>query len=120
MTPTVLNLKDLVPFGNTLEFEGYLYGDARVSFILVDMPPGAGPRLHTHPYEEVFVVFEGRATFTVGASLLEIKAGQMVVVPAHAPHKFINSGEIALRQIDIHVSPHFITDWLEDEVHEIE
>jgi mannose-6-phosphate isomerase-like protein (cupin superfamily) len=107
-------MKDLVPYGNTLEFEGYLYGDARVSFLLVDMPPGAGVRLHTHPYEEVFVVFRGWATFTVNASLLEIKAGQLVVVPAHAPHKFINTGETPLRQIDIHVSPQFITDWLEE------
>jgi mannose-6-phosphate isomerase-like protein (cupin superfamily) len=114
MNPTVLNMNDHIPYDNTLEFEGYLYGNAGVSFILVDMPSGAGPQLHSHPYEEVFIVLEGQATFTVGASLLEIKAGQLVIVPAQAPHKFINTGETALRQIDIHASPYFITDWLED------
>ncbi len=115
MNPTVLHLSELPPDENTLEFEGDLYGDARVSFILVDMPPADGPRLHSHPYEEVFIVFEGQATFTVGTETLKIQAGQVAVVPAHTPHKFINSGEVHLQQIDIHVSPQFITDWLEEE-----
>ncbi len=114
MLPTVLHLSELFPSENTLEFEGYLYGDASVSFILVDMPPGNGPRLHSHPYEEVFIVFGGWATFTISERVLEIHAGQVVVVPAHTPHKFINSGETPLRQIDIHVSSEFITDWLEE------
>jgi len=26
--------------------------------------PGQGPRLHRHPYEEVFVVHEGQATYS--------------------------------------------------------
>ena len=114
MEPTILHMNDLDAYENTLEFEGYSLADAGVSFILVDMPPGEGPRLHMHPYEEVFLVFEGQATFIVGASMIEIRAGQVVVVPAHTPHKFINSGESPLRQIDIHVSPQFITDWLEE------
>ena len=29
--------------------------DAGVSIIVVDAPPGSGPKLHRHPYEEVFV-----------------------------------------------------------------
>jgi quercetin dioxygenase-like cupin family protein len=35
-----------------------------VSFILIDAPPGSGPKLHKHPHEEVFVVQEGEVTFT--------------------------------------------------------
>jgi len=34
--------------------------------IVVDARPDGGPRLHRHPYEEVFVVQEGTATFTAG------------------------------------------------------
>ena len=30
------------------------------------------------------------------------------------PHKFVNIGEGPLRQIDIHASKRFITEWLED------
>ncbi|MFL5661501.1 MAG: cupin domain-containing protein [Ktedonobacteraceae bacterium] len=114
MNYTILNRDELPRYGNTYEFQGYQHGDTNVSFIWVDMLPGDGVRLHKHPYEEVFVVQEGQATFTVGSTTLEVKAGHIVIVPPDLPHKFINSGEGPLRQIDIHPHPQFITEWLED------
>ncbi len=95
------------------EFQGFRHG-AGVSFIVVDAPLGGGPRLHRHPYEEVFVVQEGTATFTAGDDVIVARGGQVVVVPAGVPHKFVNSGTGRLRQIDIHASDRFITEWLED------
>jgi mannose-6-phosphate isomerase-like protein (cupin superfamily) len=114
MSYIILNTSDLPRCDDMSEFEGYLYGDTKVSIILVDIPSGSGPRLHSHPYEEVFIVHEGSATYTVGAATLEVKAGQIVIVPPGVPHKFVNSGEGRLRQVDIHVSHQFITDWLEE------
>lgn len=114
MNYTILNRDELSRYGDTYEFEGYQHGDTRISFILVDVPPGDGPRLHKHPYEEVFIIQEGMATFTIGSTALEAKAGQIAIVPADVPHKFINSGDGRLRQIDIHQNPRFITEWLED------
>jgi mannose-6-phosphate isomerase-like protein (cupin superfamily) len=35
-----------------------------------------------------------------------------VIVPPNTPHEFTNSGDQRLRQIDIHVSPTFSTEWL--------
>ncbi|CAA9454356.1 MAG: hypothetical protein AVDCRST_MAG58-1293 [uncultured Rubrobacteraceae bacterium] len=94
------------------ELQGYHLG-ANVSFIVVDAPPGGGPKLHRHPYEEVFVVQEGSATFTSGDETTEVEGGQVVVVPAGVPHKFVNSGTGRLRQVDIHASDRFVTEWLE-------
>ena len=97
--------KDALPYGTIAhKFEGYRHGDVDVSFFLVDSPPGGGPVLHTHPYEEIFVTLEGEATFTVGDDTLEVSAGQIVVAPASVPHKFVNSGTGLLRQVDIHPS----------------
>jgi mannose-6-phosphate isomerase-like protein (cupin superfamily) len=97
--------RDELPYGTIAHrFEGYRYGDVDVSFFLVDSPPGGGPVLHTHPYEEVFVMLEGEATFTVGDDTIEVSAGQIVVAPAGVPHKFVNSGSGPLRQVDIHPS----------------
>lgn len=110
----VLNRDELERGGNSYEFQGYRHGDTGLSFIWVDMPPGDGPRLHKHPYEEVFVIQEGRATFTVGSTTLEAWAGQVIIVPPNTPHKFVNSGDGQLRQVDIHASKRFITEWLED------
>jgi mannose-6-phosphate isomerase-like protein (cupin superfamily) len=109
----VMDLADPTRGADANEFQGHQHG-AGVSFIVVDAPPGGGPRLHRHPYEEVFVVQEGIATFTAGQEVIEASGGQVVVVPAGVPHKFVNSGTGRLRQIDIHASERFVTEWLED------
>src|SRR5215212_8594216 len=111
---TILNRDELPRDGNTYEFQGFLHNNTNVSFIWVDMPPGQGVRLHKHPYQEIFIIQEGSATFTVGSTSLEAQAGQIIMVPGDVPHKFINSGEGQLRQIDIHLNKQFITTWLED------
>ena len=95
------------------ELQGYLYGDAHVCLIFVDMEPGDGPRLHQHPYEEIFIVLEGQARFTIGSNTVEARPGQVLIVQPGVPHKFVNSGSSRLRQIDVHASDRFITEWLE-------
>ncbi len=114
MDYTILNRDTLPCDGNTYEFEGSRYQDTEVSFIWVDMPPGGTVRLHKHPYKEIFIIQEGAATYTVGSATLEAHAGQIIIVPAGVPHKFMNAGDRQLRQVDIHVSRQFITHWLED------
>lgn len=97
------------------KFEGYRHGDANVSLFLVDAPPGSGAGLHKHPYEEVFIVQEGVATFTLGDDTVEVGAGQIVVVPADVPHKFVNSGTGQLRQLDIHSSGRILQEDIPEE-----
>ena len=70
--------------------------------------PGVGPRLHVHPYDEVFVIQEGRARFFVGDEVIDAEAGETVLGPAGLPHKFINLGPGRLQTIDIHLSPRWI------------
>ncbi|MBA3425020.1 MAG: cupin domain-containing protein [Rubrobacter sp.] len=109
----IIDIADPARGEDANEFQGY-HHDAGVSFIVIDVPPGSGPKLHSHPYEEVFVVQEGEVTFTVGDEVIEASGGQVVVVPAGVPHKFVNSGSGRLRQVDIHASERFVTEWLED------
>lgn len=111
----ILDKADLAVSGTTYEFEGHRHGGANVSIIVIeDAPPGSGPKLHKHPYEEVFVVQEGQVTFTAGDEVIEASGGQVVVVPAGVPHKFVNSGTGPLRQVDLHPTGRFVTQWLED------
>jgi mannose-6-phosphate isomerase-like protein (cupin superfamily) len=110
----IVNREQLSRDGNTYELQGYQFSDTKISLILVDALPGEGPKLHMHPYEEVFVIQEGCATYTIGSTTHEAKAGQIAIVPAGVPHKFVNSGSGRLVQVDIHHSPRFITQWLED------
>ncbi|WP_228845331.1 cupin domain-containing protein [Phototrophicus methaneseepsis] len=110
---TVIKKVDLPGGETSRQFEGYLHGDANISFFINDTPPGKGPSLHQHPYEEVFIVQDGCLTFTVGHTTFDAVAGQIVVVPPETPHKFINAGPEPARHVDVHVSPRMITTWLE-------
>ena len=85
---------------------------ANVSVIAVDLAPGEGPALHRHTYPEVFVVLEGQATFTLGGEERVVCGGEVVVAPAGVAHRFVNSGSGRLRQVDVHESPRFDTEWL--------
>jgi mannose-6-phosphate isomerase-like protein (cupin superfamily) len=94
-------------------FHGIDYPDTNVSFIWIAMPPGGRVRLHRHAYQEIFIVQEGRATYTVGSDTLEVVAPKVVVAPPGVPHGFANTGDTVLRQVDIHVTSRILTEWLE-------
>jgi mannose-6-phosphate isomerase-like protein (cupin superfamily) len=96
------------------ELEGEEHGGVGVSLILIDAAPGRGPSLHRHAYEEIFIVQAGRATFVAGDEERVVEAGEIAIVPAGTPHRFVNSGDGPLRQVSIHPRPRFETEWLED------
>jgi quercetin dioxygenase-like cupin family protein len=102
-----LKLQQLPFVGMSYEFVGEEEG-APISAYIVNAKPGEGPPLHTHPYVEVIFMLEGDATVTIGNQTREAKSGEIAVVPPNTPHRFINSGDTVLRQIDIHASPKFI------------
>lgn len=108
----VIEVERLPSGENAVRFDGYEHG-ARVSFFITRNPPGTGPGLHRHPYEETFIVQDGKARFTVGESEIEATSGEIVVVPAGTPHKFVNIGPTPLRQVDIHPVVRMETEWLE-------
>jgi len=95
------------------ELQGYQFGGANVCLVFIDLEPGEGPGLHRHPYEEIFIVLKGQVKFTVGSGTVEASAGKVLLVQPGVPHKFVNSGDSRLRQIDIHASDRFVTEWLE-------
>lgn len=109
----IINKGDLPSGGTSWQFEGHLHDNVNVAFFLNETPPGRGPRLHSHPYAEVFIVQTGTLTFTVGDETIEVSADQIVIAPAGMPHKFVNSGAEIARHIDIHTNAQMITEWLE-------
>jgi mannose-6-phosphate isomerase-like protein (cupin superfamily) len=81
--------------------------------ILVHSKPGVGPKLHRHPYPEVFVVESGQATFRIGDETVVVEGGHVVVSPSGEAHGFTNTGTGELRLTAIHASGRFNTEWLE-------
>lgn len=86
--------------------------DANTTLILTDMDVGRGPRLHKHPYAEVWVIMDGGARFTAGSETIDAGVGDIVHVEAEMPHKFTVTAAPA-RMVCIHTAPKFHTDWLE-------
>jgi quercetin dioxygenase-like cupin family protein len=79
--------------GELLEFELQLTPDGKV--------PGA----HVHPeQEERFHVIEGTMKFRLGFKTIVAQAGDRVVVPAGARHRFANGGETTAR-VRVEVEP---------------
>jgi quercetin dioxygenase-like cupin family protein len=55
--------------------------------------PGQGVPLHRHDYEELIVVHAGQGTYTVGDATAETGAGEVVIIPAGVPHRWVNHTE---------------------------
>ena len=106
--------QDELPFSNIArELVGDDHGGLGITVLLVDAPPGRGPSLHRHPYDELFIVQEGEALFATDDQERTVTAGELVIVPGGTWHRFVNTGDGPLRQIDIHVSPRFDTEWFD-------
>lgn len=75
---------------------------------------GEGPAWHVHDYDEVFIVNEGRALFTIGEIRREAGPGDVLLGPAGVPHKYHNLGPGPLWTTDIHLSPDWVQTDLDD------
>jgi mannose-6-phosphate isomerase-like protein (cupin superfamily) len=87
------------------------HGGISATVIHFEGGPGEGPKLHRHTYPELFFVIEGEATFTDGESERVVREGETVIADAGQWHGFTNSGTGVLRQIDVHLSAEFVTEW---------
>lgn len=112
--PQVIEIEALRVSPTAARFEGASFGGVAASSFIVSHGPGAGSRLHVHPYPEVFIVLRGRVTFQVGDQVLTVPGGQIVVAPGGTPHKFTNTGAEALGMVSIHPNDHVIQEDLQE------
>jgi len=66
--------------------------DTAGRYSLIDMfvPPGGGPPPHRHDFEESFTVLEGEIEATFRGDKVTVRTGQVIQIPANAPHQFRN------------------------------
>lgn len=77
--------------------------DTNGRFSVMDMhiPPGGGPPLHRHDFEETFIVLEGEIEATFRGRKMSVRAGETINLPANAPHRFQNVSKLPVRMICI-------------------
>jgi quercetin dioxygenase-like cupin family protein len=109
--PELIELDRLPETAHAHEFIGGEHGGVPFSIIFVDSPPGAGPRIHRHPYPEVLIVKSGEATFQLGEEQVVGTGGQIAIALSGVPHGFVNTGTGNLRLVAIHGAAEFNTEW---------
>jgi quercetin dioxygenase-like cupin family protein len=72
----------------------------RMMLSLVDIEPNAVVAEHQHPHEQVGMVLEGRAMFTIGGEEKILQAGDMYRIPGNVRHKVV-ALEAPVRALDI-------------------
>lgn len=88
--------------------EGFHYGTDCVIIRYSTDVIGEGPKLHVHPYDEIFHILQGRAEFTVGDQKFEAEAGALIIGPANVPHAYKNLGPGRLDSVDVHLNDKWI------------
>ncbi len=67
---------------------------------LVVMSPGATIPLHAHPHEQVGMMLEGEADFTIGGETRRVRAGDRWHIPGQVPHTITALGA-TVRALDV-------------------
>jgi quercetin dioxygenase-like cupin family protein len=77
--------------------------DTAGRFCVIDMhvPPGGGPAPHRHDFEETFILLEGEMNVTFRGEKSIARAGDILNVPANAPHQFHNASAEPVRMLCI-------------------
>jgi len=53
---------------------------------LFSFDSGQGLSEHTAPFDAVVQILDGQADITIGGETHQVKAGEMLIMPAHVPH----------------------------------
>jgi quercetin dioxygenase-like cupin family protein len=51
--------------------------------------PHAVVEVHSHPHEQVGIVLQGRAVFTIGGEEKTLGPGEVFLIPGNVPHKVV-------------------------------
>lgn len=87
----------LAPFPGV---EMFTSTSGQMTVSLVVMSPGATIPLHAHPHEQVGMLVEGEADFTIGGETRRVKPGDRWHIPGNVPHT-ITALEQPVRALDV-------------------
>jgi quercetin dioxygenase-like cupin family protein len=107
MLTTDLNSADLMERGEGLRAAFPLSsaeGTAALATVWIELEPGGVLPEHTDSAEEILLVVEGEVEASVGGEEGTLRALEMAVVPALAPHGLRNAGDRRARILGIFAS----------------
>lgn len=86
-------------------FRKELYTTERSQIVVMSIEPGDDIGAEVHDLDQVLVFVSGEGEFQVGGQKGEVQPGDVVVVPAHTEHDFINTGSTPLKLYTVYAPP---------------
>lgn len=85
--PSVYNLKDTAPYREEPGFRQVVFRgiDQMVGFTQIE-PERSDSEPHTHPYEQLNMLVEGRLDFLVDGERVELEPYDTLAIPPEIPH----------------------------------
>src|SRR5271169_2589073 len=68
---------------------------------MFEIKPGTDPDPHAHAHEQIVYIVSGRAEFVVGEEVLQLKAGELLVVPPNVAHSLKVIGNESVFNINV-------------------
>lgn len=97
----VIHLADGVEYAADSVVSKTLLDKAAGTLTLFAFDKGQGLSEHTAPYDATVQILDGEAEITIGGSPRMVRAGQMVIMPAHVPHALRAHGRFKMLLIMI-------------------
>ncbi|CAE6997986.1 hypothetical protein PTNB73_04107 [Pyrenophora teres f. teres] len=95
------NREDAPPKHEMVHFAGLL-SEKRSQLVAMEIPPHGEIGDEVHTVDQILLFTSGRGLATVAGKNQEVKAGDVVVVPAGTQHQFVTQGEEPLELITVY------------------
>ena len=84
--PEVINLIDLIEYQKDSVVSKTLINQKTGTVTLFAFDEGQGLSEHTAPFDAMVQILDGEAQITISGKPLNVKKGEMVIMPANEPH----------------------------------
>ncbi|MFC2016553.1 cupin domain-containing protein [Chloroflexota bacterium] len=69
--------------------------------VLNELLPSAQPNLHQHPHEQLTYIVEGTCRFELGDEVLDMVAGDVILIPPDVPHSLEVTSKEPVLNLDV-------------------
>ena len=69
--------------------------------VLNEIMPSAKPALHDHPHEQMTYIIEGTCRFVIGDEVIEMGAGDLILIPPNIRHSLEVTGNKPVLNMDV-------------------
>jgi quercetin dioxygenase-like cupin family protein len=84
--PEILNVKDLTQYQEGSIVSKMLVNKDNGTITLFAFDEGQGLSEHTAPFDAIAHIIDGNVEITISGKKYNLKAGEMIIMPANEPH----------------------------------